>query len=135
MDYESIASDFLSEFGEGSHCIHCDFRPQFDGHLIDFAQEINPQPKRDVILVESWQTFTKIARWISERRDKFSPEDRCQIIIGWPEAMRDTGRQILKGWIDVQRLTSVPDCFDEDKLKILGGDSELVSGWDYEVDE
>jgi hypothetical protein len=135
MKYEQIADDFLTDFGEGSHCMHCDFRPQFDGYLLDFAKEISPKPRRVAVLSLAWQTFTQIAKWVSNHRSDFQSGDRCQIIVGWPECVRPTGRQILKGWIDIQKLTNVPVCFDENGFKSLGGDSKLVSGWDHGLKE
>ncbi len=85
----------------------CDFRPHFDGDLVNVFTTIYP-------LFSKTETETKfkdiafaIAEWILDNNSRFSVGDRFQIIAGWPLDVRPNGRQCVKTggtFDDLQKL-------------------------------
>ncbi len=51
----------------------------------------------------------EMADWVLRHRVEFGAGDQFQIIIGWPESIRATGRQIVKIWADDQMLARIAD--------------------------
>jgi len=72
------------------------FRPHFNGDLVNLATLIHPRGTLSVTnsLVE--QCTVLIAGWVLVNRDRFGPEDRFQIIVGLPRSIREVSRQIVK---------------------------------------
>ncbi len=73
-----------------------DFRPHWDGHLVNVFSTITPQ--KDIAQTERFAVSCarQLADWVVSHRSKFAPGDRFQIIIGWPKSIRMTARQIIK---------------------------------------
>lgn len=74
----------------------CDFRPQWEGDLVNLFSVVGIREDES-----STERFMKhcaraIAGWVVEHKSQFGPEDRFQIIIGWPKSIRDTARQTIK---------------------------------------
>jgi len=73
-----------------------DFRPHWDGNLINVFSTIKPQ--QDMAQTERFAIgcARQLAGWVVSHRSQFAPGDRFQIIIGWPKSIRATARQIIK---------------------------------------
>lgn len=82
----------------------CDFRPHFDGDLHNLFTTVHPLSSK----VESKQLMLGIARklaeWIVRHASKFGPQDRFQIIVGWPRDVRPDSRQVIKIGGDIDHI-------------------------------
>lgn len=74
----------------------CDFRPHFDGDLVNVFTVVLPDDTETATEAQMVQRAITIARWLADHRKEFGKHDRFQIIIGWPESIRKTGRQVVK---------------------------------------
>lgn len=87
----------------------CDFRPTFNGNLVNLWTCILPTPT----IQETKGIFVnhtrEIAKWVLSHREQFSPEDRFQIIVGWPVLVRESGRQVIKIGGTVEVLSGIAD--------------------------
>lgn len=102
----------------------CDFRPHFDGDLINLFTGIVPKLTRPETELQFKEVALEIAVWVLEHRKRFSPGDRFQIIVGWPLDVRSSGRQVVKtgGTFDeVKRLVEEPSLI------------ALRDGWDTTI--
>ncbi|QDT94829.1 hypothetical protein [Gimesia aquarii] len=102
----------------------CDFRPHFDGDLLNFFTTTYPLDS----IKETASLFKgialKTAKWILENRNHFSSGDCFQIIVGWPLDVRPTGRQVIKTggtFEDIHRLVDNRDLIT------------IRDGWDTDV--
>jgi len=73
-----------------------DFRPQWDGDLVNVFTTIRPKPTADETERFAILCARDLATWILKKRRRFKKGDRFQIIVGWPKDVRPTGRQIIK---------------------------------------
>lgn len=104
----------------------CDFRPHFDGDLINLFTTAYPEKTRQETKSRFKEIAFKIATWVLENRSQFSSSDRFQIVVAWPRKIRATGRQVIKtGWTfdEIQQLVNSP--------KLI----ELRPEWDADVFE
>jgi hypothetical protein len=86
-----------------------DFQNTFPGDLVNVATTITPElTVADTIAVLEHHT-REIAKWILSHRNRFSPEDRFQIIVGWPMSVREAGRQVIKMGGGFDAVTSIAD--------------------------
>jgi hypothetical protein len=90
--------------------IRCtDFRPQFDGDLVNVFSCIVPAPTRS----EFEQLFVRYTRemasWVLAHKAEFGRGDRFQLILGLPESVRRVGRQIIKTGGDYNELAKIAD--------------------------
>jgi hypothetical protein len=73
-----------------------DFRPHFDGDLVNLFSVITPlssQKETETFLLDATR---EIANWVNAHKEQFGNSDKFQIILGWPETIRSSGRQIIK---------------------------------------
>ncbi len=74
----------------------CDFRPTFDGDLVNLATCLAPKATvketEDVLAACARQ----VASWVMAHRNQFGSGDRFQIIVGWPETVAKFNRQAVK---------------------------------------
>src|SRR5689334_1291122 len=92
----TLARDFRAEFGDDSVFDGCDFRPHFDGWLYNVARLVSLSPNREQHAAKVWAYTREMAAWLLARRAHFQPGDRFQLVVGWPEQVRRTARQIVK---------------------------------------
>jgi hypothetical protein len=85
-----------------------DFRPHFDGDLINLYSVVSPQSA----LLDSEKLFLEatraIAQWILQHKNEFGLHDRFQIILGWPSDIRHSSRQVIKtggDYIDIRNIS------------------------------
>lgn len=102
----------------------CDFRPQWDGDLVNLFSVVDIQKDESTTEQFMKDCARAIARWVGEHKNQFGPNDRFQIIIGWPENIRTTGRQTIK----------TGGTYD-DLILIATGDAEIDMrpGWSLNV--
>lgn len=102
---------------DGVSFYRCDFRPHFDGDLVNICTCIEPQvdlPATERLVEEC---ASKIARWIRLNKQIFGAEDRFQIVVGWPRSICETGRQIIKDGGDWEAVKLIED--GKKKLRFL----------------
>lgn len=82
-----------------------------------------------------WAYVREMAQWILVRRDRFQPGDRFQLVVGWPETVRATGRQIVKlgGPFDDLSQIAGSDTFGD--YQSVSGHSVFRPGWDKAIYE
>lgn len=73
-----------------------DFRPHWDGNLVNVFTTIRPKGDAAVTQEFAIQCARQLAGWILSQCTRFGAGDRFQIIIAWPKDVRPTGRQIIK---------------------------------------
>lgn len=101
-----------------------DFRPHFNGDLINISSCVHPLENVEKTKEFMINCFIEIAKWILENKKMFSPEDKFQIIIGWPLSIRNGARQVIKM---CEGFDNIP--------KFINGDIpiEFRRGWDTNV--
>ena len=133
MDYESLGKEFRQAYGGKSHFGSCDFRPKFDGFWVNLALEIARRETRDATLAHAWMQFWSMVGWTAANRSRFGRGDYLQVIVGWTTDVRTTGRETLKGGIEVARLKELPQVLDSRAFEELGGCVVQLPGWDTGV--
>jgi hypothetical protein len=103
-----------------------DFHPHWDGDLVNVWSCMSPAATRaetESLLVDRTR---EMASWILNHRSEFGPGDKFQLILGWPESIRKTGRQIIKAGGDYDALA-----------RIVSGVEPVVTrpGWDKSIFE
>jgi hypothetical protein len=92
----SPSEQFRKTFGPDSGLEGCDFQPNFDGCLWNAFRITLPSETREAHMALVWGYVREIATWILARRHQFQPGDGFQLVIGWPESVRASARQIVK---------------------------------------
>jgi hypothetical protein len=87
----------------------CDFRRHWNGDLVNVFTIVGRKAS-----VSDTERFMKecarsLARWVVEHRGDFGPEDRFQLIIGWPKAIREHARQTIKTGGTIEDLCKIAD--------------------------
>jgi hypothetical protein len=85
----------------------CDFRPTFDGYLFNLWCAILPIGDCVTTRQQALIVIADIADWLRQNHSLFDPSDRIQIIVGFAESVKPTGRQIFKCWLDADRIPSL----------------------------
>jgi hypothetical protein len=103
----------------------CDFRPHFDGHLVNAHVTIKPQATAEQTRELAYHRWIQMIKWLGVLRWLFGPGDRIQMVVG----LRRPPRQLLKGWVLANRLR---DC---DPLNLSASDGALreMAEWDSSV--
>lgn len=84
-----------------------DFRPHWNGDLVNVFTTIYPQGGADETKQFVIACARKLAQWVLENRSRFGRCDRFQIIVGWHKEIRPTGRQIIKAGGDYAALEAI----------------------------
>ena len=129
----SIADDFHAEFGIGSVLNGSDFRPHFDGWLYNVARLISPSPSREEHTTKVWAFTREMAAWLLARQARFQPMDRFQLIVGWPEQIRRTSRQIIKLGGSFDELARIAAADESATYEAYLGYPILRRGWDVGI--
>lgn len=128
-----MSKEFERAFGLGSGLSGCDFRPHFDGSLFNAHRLITPAETRDAHLVLVWTYAREMAAWIIQRRNRFEPGDRFQLIVGWPESVRTSARQIVKfggGFEDLYRIAAAAT---SPAYEAVSGQRVFRTNWDLGI--
>ena len=101
-----------------------DFRPHFDGDLVNIFSTVQPQFSEQVTEDFIKDCALKLLAWVLANRERFGEGDRFQIIIGWPKSVREYRRQLIK----------IGGTFDELEQIVTGEKSiELKRSWNLDV--
>jgi hypothetical protein len=92
----ALSAEFLAMFGPESGLEPVDFRPHFEGSLWNAHRLSERSATREAHVALVWTFVREMAAWIMARRERFESGDRFQLIVGWPESVRITSRQIVK---------------------------------------
>jgi len=128
------AQDLLQkELGPTAILEGCDFRPHFDGYLINVAKTVHPLATREKTKELLWEAIREITTWVVQNRSRFSPEDRFQLFCGWAEGVRPCGRQLLK-WGGVRDdLDEILSLNSLDEFLERTGEHSRFRNWDVDV--
>ena len=121
---ESAANDFHRAFPNGG-LTWCDFRPHFDGFLVNAWCAIAPLADEVETRAEALDTLTQIALWLRANAASFETGDMIQLIVGFPESVKTSSRQIFKCSVPAARLVELRGVgFDS-----VGGLFREMEGW------
>jgi hypothetical protein len=124
--YSSIESEFRRHFGEASSFSWCDFRPHFDGHLINASVVILPLASAKETRDKAWNEFGRIWLWLRDWAACFDEGDGVQVVVGFPGGRKLSG-QMFRGSIKVKELSKLLEDFNTETLvQCVGGFFELV---------
>ncbi len=73
-----------------------DFRPHWNGDLVNLFSIVDRRDDESSTEQFMKECARSIAGWVGEHRKMFGPEDRFQVIIGWPTSVRTCERQTIK---------------------------------------
>jgi hypothetical protein len=123
-DIASLNQRFLTRFQQRGGVDGADFRPHWDGFLVNCFVTVLPQPTERATLDMIYRELGAMIRFTAEHVALFAGGDRVQFIVGWDESVRTTGRQILKRGMDA---CDTPRC--DCSPSALEADSPLYPGW------
>ena len=129
--YPSIETEFRRHFGEAGNFSWCDFRPHFDGHLINASLTILPLVSANETRDKAWNEFRRIWLWLRDWAAYFDEGDSVQVVVGFPIESKPSG-QIFKGSLKVKDLSKLPKEFNmETLIQCGGGFAELINWSKY----
>jgi len=132
MDYSIAEAAFRRNFPKGY--ISCtDFRSHYGWYLINVALELGTPTTASNDSEEAWRLFRELLLWLRDNPNLFDAGDRFGVFVGWPESVRKTGRQIMKGGATRGELSKVTDDLDSATFQRLGGRVYVLRGWDVGV--
>lgn len=131
--YDQLEHDFLAHYGSLASFSVVDFRPHFDGHLLNLAVLTSERSSKDSTIDTALRLFTDIMNLLFEQRHQLYAHDKCQVVVGWSESVKKTNRQIIKGVIEVQHMAYIDSPLNEQKWHELGGKGLFMPGWDANV--
>ena len=84
-------------------------------------------------MVLVWDFVREIASWILSRRERFHQGDGFQLIVGWPEIVRQSARQIGKIGGDFDKIARIAasDTFADHQS--ISDDLFFYRGWDASI--
>jgi hypothetical protein len=103
-----------------------DFRGHWDGDLVNVWSCVLPAASKAETEDMLVYRVREMAAWILQHREEFGAGDKFQLILGWPESIRTTGRQVIKTGGTFDTLA-----------RIFSGDESVVCrhGWDKGIFE
>ena len=108
MDFISAVRQFRRRFPDGG-LNRCDFRPQFDGFLVNAHSAMFPRGDASATRVAALKLLAEIAHWLKAHSDAFNVGDQLQLIVGFPESVKPSCRQIFKCWLPAAMLGQLND--------------------------
>ena len=85
----------------------CDYRPHFDGHGHNAWVEIEPLGSVEATRASAYARLAEMIDFLRPLQTLFGPRDRVQFAVGFPVAVKPTGRRMFKGWIPAVRMADV----------------------------
>jgi hypothetical protein len=124
MNFDEVVREFRAGFPDGG-LSRCDVRPHFAGFLVNACSTILPSQSEADTRVAALELLAEIIHWLRPRAGALGAGDTLQIVVGWHESVRTTGRQILKCWLPAAGLAKFRGL---DFASAGGGFGEL-DGW------
>ncbi|MBX9627164.1 MAG: hypothetical protein K2X82_25400 [Gemmataceae bacterium] len=91
----------------GGEFSSCDMRPHFDGYLHNAWAEVLPVGSVEATRTLAYARLAEMVEFFRSHHTHFGPHDWLQFGVGFPIAVKPTGRRILKGWVPASRLGEV----------------------------
>jgi hypothetical protein len=129
----SLSQEFRETFGPDSGLEGCDFRPHFDGWLLNAFRLSAPSVTREAHMNLVWIYVREMAEWILKRREQFQSGDRFQLVVGWPEDVRTTNRQIVKLGGAFDELTRIVAANTFEDYQSVSQRPVFRRGWDTAI--
>jgi hypothetical protein len=101
--YSRLAPAFRVSFATGDFQ-WCDFRPHFNGFWINAGAWLLPANDVAMTRQAAIDLLEAIADWLCQNRQSFGADDVLQLIVGFPESVKPSCRQIFKCRIKASRL-------------------------------
>ena len=127
--FASLATAFRRDFPQGD-LTSCDFRPHFNGNLIDAWSPVTPQADAFATWDQAIHLLEQIADWLRAHADEFGDGDRIQLIVGFDASVKKEGRQIFKCWLPANRLRDLRGV----DFAAAGGALHERKGWSFGVE-
>jgi hypothetical protein len=86
-----------------------DFRPNWDGDYVNVFTTVEPQESEEATATFMMKCARSLSEWILANRMRFGDADRFLVIIGWPLAVRESGRQVIRTGGTYEELRGVAD--------------------------
>lgn len=106
VGYERVRELFGRRF-PGGEFISCDMRPHFNGYLHNAWAEILPVGSVETTRALAYARLAEMVEFFRSHRSFFGAQDSVQFGVGFPIAVKPTGRRVLRGWVPASRLGEV----------------------------
>jgi hypothetical protein len=126
--YSSIENEFRKHFGEKSNFSWCDFRPSFNGDLINASLAILPLASAEETRDKAWGEFRRIWLWLQDWASYFDEGDAIQVVVWFPRDGKPAG-QIFKAHLKVIDLSKLPADFTMQSFAKCGGRFQELFNW------
>lgn len=134
MRIDKLNKSLRKELGPDALLEATDFRPHFDGFMINVCLPVRPGGTREETRASFWDALQGLALWLSENRKKFTEGDRFQIFTGWAEGVRDSGCQLIRWGGTMDETQDLLGYEDLDSFLSETGEAERFHGWDIGVE-
>lgn len=137
LRYRVAARVFGLSFGRAGAFEYTSFETHFGGFLVNVVLRIEPSATRGATLQHAVSAAQNMLVWLHWMRWLFRRSDRIQVIVAFPDHVKDTGRQILKGWVPADHLKAVRRRTDPMHYDAVGGGGwgEMACWWKDVFDE
>jgi hypothetical protein len=105
-NHERIREEFARRFPTGGFS-SLDFRPHFDGYGHNAWAEILPAATVEATRAAAYDKLAEIVEFLRPFQPLFGRGDRVQFAVGFPVAIKATGRRMFMGWVPAARLADV----------------------------
>jgi len=101
--------------------IRTDFRRHWNGDGVSLTSIIRPGRTAAETAELAQDCARQIANWVLSTRESFGPEDRFEIVLGWPLSVRKTRRKIVRTGGTIKDIEDI----SSQKRAV-----PLLAGWD-----
>lgn len=106
MNFNEAVQSFRSRFPEGG-IDRCEFRPHIDGYVVNAFSTILPRHDETSTRDAAVAILADMVAFMKTHRAAFGAEDVVQLVVGFPESVKRTSRQIFKCWVPAKGLKTL----------------------------
>lgn len=131
--YDSLKSKFRIHFGRDARVSVTELAG-IPGHCVVHASHtIAPGKTRIGTQALAWNQFRAVCLWFRGVVSHLPPGDRLEVVIAFPAEVKNSGRQIFKGFIGFSGLAALPEDFGLEEFQKADGYVREMRGWDIGV--
>lgn len=131
--YDSLKSKFRIHFGRDA-AISVTALSGIPGPCVAHASHaIAPAKTRIGTRAFAWNQFRIVCLWFRGVAGHLPPEDRLEVVVAFPAEVKNSGRQIFKGFIAIAKLSELADDFGLEEFQKAEGYVREMRGWDIGV--
>jgi hypothetical protein len=101
--------------------------------VVHASHTIAPAKTRIGTQAVAWNQFRAVCLWFSRGASHLPPGDRLEVVVGFPAEVKNSGRQIFKGFMEFSRLAALPEDFGLEEFQKADGYVREMRGWDIGV--